>query len=57
MYITSFLMLLLPPLLYGLIIYLTSPYKSISIISSLKYIFAGISSVFLLIILKLSEQY
>jgi len=57
MYITSFLMLLLPPLLYGLIIYLTSPYKSISIISSLKYIFAGISSVFLLIILNLIFPY
>lgn len=57
MFVSSFLMLLLPPLLYGGIIYLTSPYKSISVTTSLKYIFAGMLSIFFLVGLNIFFPY
>ena len=45
----SFIALILPPLLYGFIIYLTSPYRSLKIKYSFNFIIGGIFS---LIILK-----
>ena len=44
----NFLLILLPPILYAWIIYLSSPYKSLSILDSSKFLLGGIFSVTLL---------
>jgi RsiW-degrading membrane proteinase PrsW (M82 family) len=51
--ITLLLALILPPIIYAGIIYLTSPYKSIDIKRGLYHIMAGFTSVFILSIIHL----
>jgi RsiW-degrading membrane proteinase PrsW (M82 family) len=46
--LTGFISLILPPLLYAWIIYVSSPYKSLSIKNSSKFILGGIFSVVIL---------
>lgn len=46
--LTGFLSLFLPPLLYAWIIYLSSPYKSLSLKHSLKFLIGGIFSIVIL---------
>lgn len=57
MEIISLLLLILPPLLYSTIIYLTSPYKSISLKLSGYYFIAGILSTSILMLINIALPY
>jgi len=57
MSLLNFIMVVFPPLIYVLVIYLTSPYKSISITKSLKYFIGGILSIPILTIINLLLPY
>lgn len=57
MTLLNFSMVVFPPIIYGWLIYLTSPYKSISINKSLQYLAGGILSIPLLMLFNLLLPY